>query len=187
MEYRILDIELKSFSETNKQTLADILLDMSGGDNKYQSVFDINRAVAGLVDAFEMHKVEHGIGVGCLQDGNGTILGIGGFHYLAETGLYEVICNMVPQHEEKTLYALEFLVHEAFSNLRMDKVCSRALLGSAMDNSLRANGFVYAGERAFISEDREQIWNYYELEDETNMVVSAGHYALGESDWDAIF
>src|SRR5690606_14914674 len=96
MEYRILDIELKSFSETNKQTLAAMLLVMSGSDTKTQSIFDINLAAGELVDAFEMHKVEHGIGVGCLQDGNGTVLGIGGFHYLAETGLYEVICNMLP-------------------------------------------------------------------------------------------
>ena len=178
MGNRVIDIELTGFSETNKHILADMELPMMGANSFTQS---------GLLDEIDTHIVEHGIGIGCLLDSNGTVLGIGGFNYLADTGVYEVVCNMLPQHQEKINDALDFLVHEAFDKLRMDKICARALPGSVMNSSLKAGNFVYAGERAFFSEGREQIWNYYELEDEAGMMESESVYALADSDWDKVF
>lgn len=187
MEIRVLNIELRHFSDRDNGVLADILSRFVESVNGYIAAVDIKQTAADLQEIFDKHRIEHGISIGCLYEDNGAALGIGGFHYLEETGVYEMVCAMLPEHEGITAYALEFLEHQAFANLRMDKVCARALPGTVLDVCLRNNGFVYSGERAFIPEGADQIWNYYELENEGNMVSATSGTGLIYSDWDAIF
>lgn len=188
MYYRTEDMEIRQFSGLSKDDLEKLLGAFAEETTGHVVVNPaIGYDVEELIDILDEHMVEHGIAPGGIYlDGNSAV-GIGGFYYLEETGMYEIICSLAPGQERLTPAILNSLVEEAFDNLKMDKICARAIPASPFDKLLAEAGFAFLGERMFMMEGAGQIWNYYELEDERNLVSADSGSAYADNDWDAIF
>lgn len=183
MEFKATEVSLNYFSDSDQQLLSDVFPVLQ----QAMPVIDGNVLQAdNALDILDTHKIEHGVGVGFIQQ-DGETTAIGGLHYLADVALYELVCIPLPGHEDAAPIAIDYLIHHAFYALGMDKVCARTLQNSDMDNELKAAGFTCYGEWAFTEEGRESIWNYYEMENDANMVSSIGHYSDANNSWDGIF
>lgn len=187
MQIRTSDIELKYLADNNKEELKPVLTSFISEYGGHFAGGATGNSTGELLDYFEEHRVEHGISIGGLYVNNNTLIGIGGFHYLEDTGLYEVVCAVLPQFEDNHAIALNHLILQAFGSLMMDKLCARAVPASVTDVCLANSGFVFSGERVFMKEDDGRIWNYYELEDESNLVSAESTTAYSDNEWDALF
>lgn len=187
MQIRTSDIELKYLADYNKEQLKPIFTSFISEYGGHFAGAAVGNSAGELMEYFEAHRVEHGISIGGLYINNNTMVGIGGFHYLEDTGLYEIVCTVLPQFEDNLATALNHLVLQAFDSLMMDKLCARAVPASAMDTCLANSGFAFSGERVFMKGVDGQIWNYYELEDETNLVSAESTGTYTDNDWDALF
>lgn len=174
MLHNIQDIEIKYFSDLNESEIEAVETFLAS---------DIDE----MSDAYDNHRVEHGIAPGAICLSEVGIIGVGGIHYLEETGFYEITCNVMPGQEEHVTPVLNHLVSHAFDNLKMDKVCARAIPGSVFNHNLANSRFTFLGERMFMLEQDEHIWNYYELEDESNLVSAENNSVYIDKEWDALF
>jgi len=188
METRTTEFSIRNLQESNSIALSDILSAINSKNTFVNHPILYSEPDAGLLsDILQQHKIEHGVSLGYLQNGDEEIVGLAGFHYLEEVALYEAVCILLPEYQPETGYAIEFTIHEAFYNLGMDKICARALPGSAAGTLFKSNGFTYCGERIFIDDAQGHLWDYYELENEGNLVSAAGQGGYAQSDWDSIF
>lgn len=187
MQQDIRDIEIRQFADADKQQLDMILGAMFDNPSKQTLNPSISFAANELIELLGEHRIEHGIAPGGIYLPGDVAIGIGGFHFLQETGVYEIVCNVSPDKEHLVPAILSSLITDAFDNLKMDKICARAIPASPFDMFLAESGFVFLGERMFVNEGDGQIWNYYELEDERNMVSADNSGAYTDNDWDALF
>jgi len=183
MDFRAIELSLNKFAANDESLLQGLLTETS---KKRPSVFN-NRSAGEVLTMLENHRTEHGISIGYINDGYGHVLGLAGLHYLPETGIYEIVSHLLPDHAGRTAAVIEYLVFEAFANLGMDKICARVLPESTDASILKENGFTCLGERAFAEEGMGQIWQYYELENEGTMAAPAQDTAYATSDWDSLF
>lgn len=142
---------------------------------------------AELPEMLEQHQIQHGIGIGYLQNDDDAVLGLGGLYYQPEASLYELVYLPLTDNAIDANTCLNYLLDHAFGNLGIDKICARALPQSLIADWLNDAGFAYSGERAFTQDGREHIWQYFELENEANMVLVPAYNQSANSDWDAIF
>lgn len=188
METGTTAFSLHNFSESNSQVLSNILNAIKKDAVYVNHPLLYSESDAGMLsDILQQHKIEHGVSLSYLQNGDEEVIGLAGFHYLEEVALYEAVCILLPEYQPETGYAIEFTIHEAFYSLGMDKICARALPGSAAGALFKSNGFTYCGERIFMDDAQGQLWDYYELENEGNLVSAAGQGDYALSDWDSIF
>lgn len=185
MQFDIQDIEIKSFSELNADDIQEVLASVEYINNP--SISDALYQADEWIGIFDEHRVEHGVAPGGIYIQGKGIVGIGGFYYLEETGLYEVVCNVSPRYKDSTPAILNHLVLQAFDSLMMDKICARAVPQSFLDRCLADSDFVFSGERIFMKENNNRIWNYYELEDESKLVSAENRGMFTDNSWDALF
>lgn len=174
MVHNIQDIEIKQLSSLNDEEIA-ILKSLLASDTDE------------LIESYDTHRIEHGVAPGGIYLPGSDLVGIGGFLYIEETSLYEVVCHVLDVYEEDILPLLHYFATYAFDNLKMDKICARAIPGSVLDDNLANSRFTFSGERMFIQEQDGQLWNYYELEDEGNLVSAESTGIYSDNDWDAFF
>jgi len=183
MQQDIRDIEIRQFADTHQlEKILEALVKSKSPINP-----SISHTAEELIILLEEHRIEHGIAPGGIYLPGDIAIGIGGFHFLDEAGVYEIVCNVPPGNEILAPVILNMLITDAFDNLKMDKICARAIPASPFDKFLAENGFVFSGERLFVKEGDGQIWNYYELEDERNLVSADNSRAYTDNDWDALF
>ncbi len=187
MQLHSQDIEIQYFSELNCRDMEVVLAHFAEEQGHYPAGLDSRIPADELIAIFDDHRVEHGVAPGGVYIAGTGIIGIGGFHFLEETGLYEVVCYIAPQYKEHIPSVINHLVLLAFDGLKMDKICSRAIPGTSLDSCLAAGGFVFSGERMFTREGDEEIWNYYEMEDESSFVSADSKRIHSDNDWDALF
>lgn len=185
MQLSSRDIEIKYFSEFKNPEM--VLAQLTKEPGNYPSWLDEHIPVEELTAIFEDHRIEHGVAPGGIYMAGKGIVGIGGFHYLEETGLYEVVCYIAPLYKKYTSTVINYLTLLAFDGLKMDKICARAIPGTSLDSCFAGSGFVFSGERMFMREGDEEIWNYYEMEDESSFVSSDNKKILSDYDWDVLF
>lgn len=183
MDFQAIDLSLNNFTKHDKAIIDNILSSVKTSVTPFSTL--TSEELFTLVAA---HKSEHGISIGYIKDGYGNILGIAGLHYQPEVAIYEAVTIILPEFKDRTAYVIEHLVFNAFSILSMDKIFARTPVSTTDYEPLKENGFVCLGERAFAEDDRTHLWNYYELENDANLVSADG---AGEShianDWDNLF
>lgn len=183
MDFQAIDLSLNNFTKDDKAIIDNILSSVKTSVTPFSTL--TSQGLLALVDA---HKAEHGTSIGYIKDGYGNILGIAGLHFQPEAALYEIVTIILPEFKDRTVYIVEHLVFDAFSNLSMDKIFARTPVNTTDYEPLKENGFVCLGERAFAEGGRTHLWNYYELENEANLVSAdeAGESHV-TSDWDSLF
>ena len=123
----------------------------------------------------EEHK-NVGFGIGTVFTQNDEFIGLAGFSFIDEVNTYEIHFEILPQHIRKG-YETEIcntLVDYAFYTIGMDKLCARAIIGNFnKDRDYINAGFSYLGERAIESDGNIYLWNYYELNNESDLSPSS--------------
>ena len=175
------DISIQYLTEGNKQLFKKLLVELSQCENSILSPNAIDETLNDITN----HVNVHGIGLGCLIDNYGKVVGIAGLRFLNAPKLYETFCFILPQHVEEVGYSriIDGLVNHAFGNLNLDKVCARAQSGVVENELFMLNGFTYLGERMFDDEGSEKIWNYYEIENDSQLLSNNTSTEL-DTDWD---
>ncbi len=186
MERQIQNIEVKYLAELSRDESDELISSLVPELNQMFIGWDNEQTIAELAEVFEQHRVEHGIAPGAVYIAGKDIAGIGGFQYLEETGLYELMCNVSYGYQAHIPEIINHLVFHAFGNLKMDKICARSLPGTVLDAHLIEYGFTSPGERVFTDDGRDQIWKYYELENEGNLIPAVDAYAYSADDWDIL-
>lgn len=181
MEIRDTGISLQYFKNN------ELLNELSTATDGLISLYTGATFEKELSELLEEHQIQHGIGIGYLQNEDYSILGLGGLYYQPEAHLYELIYIPITDNATSINDCLDYLLDYAFDTLGIDKICTRAVPLSPTAEWLHNKGFAYCGERAFTQDGREHIWQYYELENETNMVSMPAESFAGDSDWDGIF
>lgn len=177
------NIAFQYFTHGNKLILQDILPVLEGVNN---SLVDTELPSDILFEILDHNKNEYGAGIGFFTDGNNTVIGLGGLHFLNDAGMYEIICYTAKEYSSYRAELIKCISDKAFLQLNMDKVCMRALPGHLDNELLKAMGFSFIDERAFAEDGMSLIWNYYELENEYLLVETEADLATVD-DWDAIF
>lgn len=139
-----------------------------------------------LLPILDNHYKEYGAGIGLVENEQGDIIGMAGLQFLQDTELFEAVCYLLPDYTAQFPNVLSTVVDTAFHDLGLDKLCARTVTMSLADMQYREAGFTYVDERAFSDDGMGQIWNYYELENDANM-VDAEQLAFDDSDWDSLF
>lgn len=187
MQQEIRDIEIRQFADADYQQLEKILVALVKESSKSPINPSISHTAEELIILLEEHRIEHGIAPGGIYLTGNVAIGIGGFHFLDETGVYEIVCNVTPDKESLVPKILNKLITNAFDKLRMDKICARAIPSSPFDKFLAESDFVFSGERIFMQQQDSQIWNYYELDNESTLVSADSIGSYTDNDWDALF
>lgn len=144
-----------------------------------------DKNVEDILHSISVHQQEHGTGPGCLINKYGTVVGLAGLRFLPEAELYETYCSILPKYVEEVGYSMVIneLVNYAFDELSLDTVCARADKGVVENELYIANGFTFLGERVFTDGGSEKIWNYYEMDNDSQL-ISDNNSADTDNDWD---
>ena len=177
----INDISIEYLKEGNKPLFKKLLTELSEANSSFFPNMDVDV----MFDNISSHQKEHGLGLGCLINSYGKVVGLAGLCFLQATKLYETFCFISPNHVEEIGYSMiiDRLVNYAFDELNLDKVCARADIGVIENELYLANGFTYLGERIFEDNGNEKIWNYYEMDNDSQL-ISDNSSAEIDNDWD---
>jgi hypothetical protein len=140
-------------------------------------------------ETIQQHWHLHCTGIGMVTGHNNNTMGIAGLNYLHEVQLYEVYIELLPEYRNtpNTSAILSMVVNNAFENLGIDKVCTRAIAGSVNDIAFKKYGFSYCDERSWADDNYVNTWNYYELENNSAFISVEDHAVAADNDWEGIF
>ncbi|MCB0698978.1 MAG: hypothetical protein H6551_13145 [Chitinophagales bacterium] len=159
-------------SEHDKQLLKGILIEphinFSNEETNNDPVVDLN--------------------IWAIHNETGDTVAVAGLNYLEDVQLFEAFLYSLSDSDNfsESTEILGLVIDEAFNNLGIDKLCARAIDGSHMDATLKSFGFCCLGERIF-KDDKNTIWNYYELENDIIDEYDDSFSHTTDSDWDNIF
>lgn len=174
------------FKATDTALLAGLLAELSATDSFHNNILQPELPADMTIAILQQQQQEYSTGLGYIKDDFDNVIGVGGLHFLQDVKLFEVVCYMLPEYRHHTGNVIGHMVDEAIETLCLDKLCARTLPASLEDLFYKENGFMYSDERAFAEDGMNQIWNYYELDNEAN--ISAVDTADdAESDWDSLF
>ncbi len=178
------DISIQYLKEGNKPLFKQLLIELQKENNSFCKGLHIDE----FLDSLKAHQQEHGLGLGCLINPYGKVVGLAGLRFLNATKLYETVCIISPKYVEEVGYSMiiDQLINYAFNELNLDKVCARAEKGIIENELYHAIGFTYLGERVFDEDGSEQIWNYYEMEND-NQLLSNNSTSEIDNDWDLTY
>lgn len=167
--------------------LKSYLNNAAGMGNCHLAALLSNTDDAELHDILTRHYVEHGVGLGLISNTDNDTIGVGGILFLDDTATYELVYLPLRDYKEQTEDVLDYLLNYAFETLGMDKVCINTIDGTMTSKWLDKRGFAYCGERTYIFDGTERIWNYYELDNETILANTAAYASDDDAGWDSIF
>lgn len=167
--------------------LRSSLDNVAGMGNSHLAALLSNTDDAELHDILTNHYVEHGVGIGLISTHEGDVTGVGGILFLEDTATYELVYFPLREQKEHTEDVLDYLLNYAFETLGMDKVCVNTIEGTMTSKWLDNRGFAYCGERTYIFDGTERIWNYYELDNEAVVANTPVYAGNDDAGWDSIF
>lgn len=184
-------IKFNQFRKEDKNILDSVLTHINGsGISIQQNIFNSILPADILLSSIIYHKAEHGTGICYITNEQQQIIGIAGLCLVSDVSIYEVFYYLLPGYNNNTQKeaVINLLVDKAFYELGLDKVCARTIIEDHdSSDSLLACGFNYIDERAFEEDGHNAIWNYYELENDSNIITADNDAAFIYDDWDTIF